>query len=182
MNVQGERCFSMRPIEAFVHWILCCAWSADEKNAYTFREARDPSEADGVIIERSTGEQFIVEHVSGLDIPQNPTPPDIRRIQEAIHRKVQKCIEKPGYGTNKNLVVFVDGVEEYSPEDLRKQYPDTEFLSIVVVRFVPRLPQEEFVFEIVPVLESSLRFYYVVIDRDFSDWEVVESVSMWKSS
>jgi hypothetical protein len=163
-----KRFADARSRELLANWLMCATMNC------IFGEGRldftsDPTGSDGLIIDTITGEVWITEHVMAL--PKGNTIGD-----DLIVAAVEKKNTKGGaaYAEGKTLVVFAEGIGQWTPSNVTKLLPDPLHFDAVWVVGLHAETCGTYTYNVsrlaycsVPPLQAEL-----TIAADFESWTV----------
>ena len=158
----------MRPREAWGNWLVCAVM--DELNQSSeFAICSDPTGGDGIILDRTTGETWLTEHVMvsrfGVDQTSDAETLILKAIQD-------KCRKGPTYGRGKTLIVFLNAdVGAWSPNSVARRLPDPLHFAAVWVVSLEGVVGGERVYALTD-LNLAHGGLHVRISENFDAWTV----------
>ncbi len=167
--------FSLLPREVWGNWLICGIM----QNLYPDMDITfvEDDEGDGIILNRTTGEFMLTEHVSALEIPKGKKlPAGEQRIIHAINLKIARGAD---YAQGKHLVVFFDGAGEFYRNKIRESiYGTHNFNSIFCIGLLTSGPNgyEYIATEFKDSSGDRSVSFRIKINADFTDWETVQIV------
>lgn len=165
--------FRMRYREAWANLIFCAVLSFVENQDYIFQ---DDDSGDGLVINRTNGLRFLVEHVSAMDFPNAPQklPTGEERVMWAVNKKIEKEKKNPGYSKNKTLIIFLDGAETWYPNRVGRAIAGTHGFSRVYCIGLMSSPEVVYRYSVSLLRPDHSPTYIIEINNDFTDWSITQ--------
>lgn len=157
-----------RPRELLGNWLLCAVGCA-ERGEEMLVISEDPLGGDGLIVERDTGMQMLMEHVY---VP--PGEGDFsERVEKAIEHKVQKG---PGYAAGRTLVVFSDATGKWFPNRVARAISGKHNFNAIWVAALnaAAIAEGHYAYDVaeLDVSAGDAAVSRVTIAGDFGSWRV----------
>lgn len=168
--IAGGGFFKMRYREAWGNWLLCALLSHVHNQDVTFQE---DEEGDGIIVNRTTGRWFPVEHVSGMTYGKGEElPKNEERVLSAINKKIEKDKKNPGYANGKTLVVFIDGAELWFPNKVGRAIEGTHNFSNMYCIGLTSSEENPYIYSVSELHAIHSPTFLIEINKDFTGWEI----------
>lgn len=172
IEVDNGDSFRMRRIEAWGNWLLCVVFIYAHKQDYTFQ---DDGIGDGIILNKTTGRWFQVEHVSAMDYRKGEDiPKGDDRLLWAINKKIEKTKKNPNYAKDKSLVVFFDGAEEWHPNKVGRYIDGKHEFACVYGIGLISIENDEYTYSVTEFNKTHSPTFIVKINQNFTDWNVMQ--------
>ena len=173
IGINNGDIFKMRYREVWANWLLCAALSFANQQDFSFQENED---GDGVILNRSTGKWFTVEHVSAMTYDKGERLPEGNdRIIWALNKKVKKDEKHPGYADGKVLVIFVDGCKNWVPNQVGRAIDGKhKFKHVYCVALIDVHSDGSCSYSVTSFEKKHSPCFRVQINKDFTDWKVIQ--------
>lgn len=171
--MEGGGIFKMRPREVWSNWLLCATLTYAYGQEFVFQETED---GDGIILNTVTKKWFPAEHVSAMEYGKGekiPTGND--RVFWALDKKNQKEIKNPGYSNGKVLVIFMDGAEKWTPNQVgRDIHGKHKFKHIYCVALISVHGDGACSYSVVSFEQKNSPCFEVYLNKDFTAWSVTQ--------
>jgi hypothetical protein len=164
----------LRSREMLANWLMCVAInSITQPDRLTFTASPEDVGGDGVILDTSTQETWVTEHVIVPNVGGDDGLDTADRILAAVDKKRGKG--DAAYATGKTLVVFVnrEGGQWY-PTKIARRLPEPLLFEAVWVVGLEGVVDERYVYNVtrLDVRIGQAPAWRVRIARDFDDWSV----------
>lgn len=163
---------NMRSRECLANWLLCVAINSLYPERLTFTSAPTDVGGDGIIIDLTTQETWITEHVAVLPPRDNNTKKIETLILDAV---ADKSSNGEAYASGKTLVVFLDaGLGEWFPNKIAQQLPKPLLFEAVWVVGLHAVEEGEYIYNVtrLDLSRGRVPIWRVRINKDFDSWNV----------
>lgn len=166
IKVEGGTTFGLRVREAWANWLYCVVLQYVHGQEITFS---DDETTDGFIINKTTKEFIVTEHVAAMDFPTSKLPKGEDRIIQAIEHKVKKDEE---YAKGKHLIVFMDGAGLWYPNKVGRRISGKHNFETVTCIGLLTGDETGYRYGVTQFYANHSPCWEVYINADFTDWSV----------